>query len=97
MNPHFILSGITVEDFLDRLEKIIQKAVKPQTSPLKNTIKYLTAKEVAGMLRITLPTLHQWRKLGMIQGHKIGNRVLYMENEVEEAVSKVSLKYTRAK
>lgn len=40
------------------------------------------------MLHITLPTLHNWTKEGLIPCYKIGNRVLYKFSELEETIEK---------
>jgi excisionase family DNA binding protein len=54
----------------------------------KESFNYLTRKEVAKMLRITLPTLHEWTKLGWIPSYRIGTRVLYKNNEVESVIGR---------
>jgi hypothetical protein len=40
-------------------------------------------------LKITLPTLHDWTKLGYLRSYKMGTRVLYKQSEVIETLEKV--------
>jgi excisionase family DNA binding protein len=49
----------------------------------------LTRKETAKLLCISLPTLNEWTKTGILKAHRIGNRVLYKEKEVIEALVEV--------
>lgn len=64
----------------------------PTSEP--KTAKKLTRKEVAEMLHISLPTLHSYINKGLVCPQKIGGRVLFDANEVEEAMAtKVVFRY----
>lgn len=82
-----ILDGITVTDFLQRIEQLIDFKISTQNDAAKALSPFMTRKEVASLLRITLPTLHDWTKEGLIKSHKIGNRVLYKLDEIYEATA----------
>ncbi len=57
---------------------------------------YLTRKETAGRLRVSLVTLTEWVNRSRIKAYKIGGRVLFRESEVESALSQiVPLKHKR--
>jgi excisionase family DNA binding protein len=88
------LKGITVEEFLRMIDQAIDRKFggmqKPPMESHKNL--YYSRKEVARMLQISLPTLNDWTKLGWLKSYKIGNRVLYKREEVEEAVTHSSIK-----
>jgi len=51
-------------------------------------VMFLTSKQAANLLSISLPTLRKYRKAGIIPAHQLGNRILYLRNEVLEAVIK---------
>jgi len=53
-----------------------------------NSVKLLTRKEAAILLRITLPTLHHWSKTGLIQAYYLGRRIYYREEELLRALQK---------
>ncbi len=85
-----LLNGINVDELLERIGKLID--AKLNSPPIKeNQSVLLSRQEVATLLKITLPTLHDWTKLGWLQSYKIGNRVLYKLDEVDEALKKTTL------
>ncbi len=89
MINEILLNGINVDELLERIEKLLDtKLIGSATSENKSAL--LSRTEVASLLKITLPTLHEWTKLGWLQSYKIGNRVLYKLEEVEEALKKTS-------
>lgn len=87
-----ILEGIKVEQLLERIGELFDSRLN-STTPQKpeNQSLYLSRQEVAKLLKISLPTLHDWTKLKWLQSYKIGNRVLYKLEEVEEAIKKTAI------
>lgn len=88
----FMLLGIKINELLERMEQLIDKKIE-QLKPGKSESipsSYLTRREVATLLKISLPTLNEWTKLGWLKSYKIRNRVLYLQSEVEQAISNVS-------
>ena len=62
------------------------------------TWTYLSRKEVAAQLKICLPTPNDWTREGWLQSYKMGNRVLYKSNEVDQALLQRKFKkYTSIK
>lgn len=49
-------------------------------------IKYLTRKETAQLLGISLPTLNDWTKKGLLKSYRISSRIRYIESEVHHAM-----------
>ncbi len=49
--------------------------------------KYLTRKQAAKILQISLPTLHQYTKSSLITSYRIGNKVRYKESDIEKALN----------
>jgi excisionase family DNA binding protein len=87
---NIILSGITVDDLLLRIEQMMEaKLNAPLQQKAKDKTEYITRKEVAAILKVTLPTLHEWTKLGWLPSYKMGSRVLYKKAEVEKAIDNV--------
>ena len=91
-----ILSGVSLNDFMDSIGKLIDSKLN-QVKPKDNKqTKFISRDEVCRLLRISLPTLNDWSKLGRLQSYKIGNRVLYKQEEVENSLHQVSsLKFKR--
>jgi len=74
-------------------EKINSEAVHKNS---ERKINYLNRFDVVELLKISLPTLANWTKEGILQSYRIGKRVLYREDEVNSSLQKVrNLKYKR--
>ena len=69
------------------LEFIINKPAPQQQTP--TTDELLTRKETAKRLNITLATLNDYTKTGKIVANRIGNRVLYKETDIQNALHQV--------
>lgn len=67
--------------FHEGLEYLIKKDVKEKI--------YLSRKDTAEQLCVSLPTLHDWTKSGIIKAYRIGGRVLYKFSEIEDACVEV--------
>jgi excisionase family DNA binding protein len=90
---------------LHQLENIISIAVKKgielqvsqTTTTTTEQTELLTRNEVCNLLHITLPTLHNWTKEGLITGYRIGTRIRYKRAEILATLNKVQqIKFRRA-
>ena len=84
-----LLNGINLSDLLENIGKIIDQKLQNIQGVNINDQKYLSRTEVCELLKVSLPTLNEWTKLGRLKSYKIGNRVLYKKNEIEESINKV--------
>lgn len=97
------MEKITINAFNeDDLRRVIREELleKSKTELVQKTIDknatYLNRFEVADLLRISLPTLANWTKEGILQSYRIGKRVLYRIDEVNSSLQKtMNLKYKR--
>jgi excisionase family DNA binding protein len=100
MQNSIILEQINLEQLESLISIAVNKGialVSSQTKTTENQNELLTRKEVCELLHITLPTLHDWTKEGVITGYRINTRVRYKKSEVLATLQKVSqLKYRRA-
>lgn len=62
---------------------------------VENPTKLLTRKEVAEILNISLPTLHDWTKNGKITGFRIGSRVLYKSHDIYNSLSQINISISK--
>jgi excisionase family DNA binding protein len=79
---------------LEQLQTAISEAVKNEflklgTNTPPEEIEYITRKETAQILGVSLVTLNSWAKSGTLQGYRIGSRVRYKKNEVLTSVQKM--------
>lgn len=105
--PNLYLEGITISE----IEALIKKAVeevwnnkvelegKNNLQPWNNIQlsdkSLLSRKETAALLRISLPTLSDWTKKGLIKSYCIGRKVFYKDNEVNSALAEIKPKYKK--
>ena len=94
-NSNIILIPYTIEQLTGIIRSEVREAVKgipaKETSSKEN---FLTRKETACKLKISLVTLNGWSKLGRLKSYQIGGRVLYKESEIEASLQKVqTVKY----
>lgn len=82
----------TIEQRLDSLEKSISQlsgALAQKQETPTTEVKYLTRKETASRLKVSLVTLTEWVNRSRLKAYKIGGRVLFRESEVESALSQI--------
>lgn len=87
-----LFTGITVNDLLEKIGLIIDGKLSELAiqNPKENQSKFISRKEVARLLKVSLPTLHDYTKYGWLQSYKIGKRVLYKHEEVLACIEKVA-------
>lgn len=92
------MSNFNLSFPIDQLATAIAEKLQPYfSSEVKEQPKdesYRTRKETAEMLNISLPTLNEYTKKGILIGYKVGVRVLYKLSEIESALSQ--MKYGRS-
>jgi excisionase family DNA binding protein len=84
----------------EELEAMIRRIVRSETQALQTPAKekdekLLSAKEVCELLRITKPTLHNWKKSDKIPFHRIGHRIYFKKSEVMNALQSSSRYFNR--
>jgi excisionase family DNA binding protein len=86
INPLFTL---TISEFQAIVRELIVEALQG-VKPLKaEAAKYLTRLEACKALKISLPTLSRYSELGLIPAKRIGNRILYSEEDLKEALKEI--------
>jgi len=79
---------VTPEDLRDLISVAVRtelEGFKPQTSEPQAT-EFLTRKQTAERLQISLVTLHQWTKSGILKGYRISGRIRFKSSEIESAL-----------
>lgn len=80
------IENIEASDIFSILERIEDKLNKILEAKTNSSINYMTRKEVSKRLGISLVTLNDWTKKGLIPAYKCGNRVYYDEHEILQAI-----------
>jgi hypothetical protein len=91
-----LLNGITTEDLKNIIRDVLSENRTISNPQLTSNKDLLKRSDVSKLLRISLTTLNDWTKRGLLQSYRIGNRVFYKPDEVEESLMQVkNLKYKR--
>lgn len=72
------------EDVFNKISCLIQTAQTPRLQT-----ELITRKEAAKVLGVSLPTINDWTKTGKITGYRIGSRIRYKRNEIENSLSQI--------
>lgn len=89
--PAIQIQGISAETLLGQIKKVVKELI-PQPQPQTTTDRLLTRKEVCKMLQVSLVTIHNWTKAGILNPYRIGNKLRFKESEVLEALQSVNQK-----
>lgn len=89
-----LIQGVTPTDLENMLSRLLDKKLanffestpKVEIPPKDGLYR---RKEAAEKLRISLVTLDNWTKLGIVNARRIGTRVYYTEKDLNEALKKV--------
>lgn len=88
-----LLNGIKLNELLQKIGQLIDEKIGTIHQPKqKNQSNLISRKEVSKLLKISLPTLHDWTKSGLLQSYRIGSRILYKLSEVEQSITQRDFK-----
>lgn len=88
-----LIQGATISDLESMMSRLLDKKLanistpKVDESPKDRLYK---RKAAAEKLQISLVTLDNWTKLGVVNARKIGSRVYYTDSDINNALRKVS-------
>ena len=78
------VNGFDITALADKIDNLTNaltgKAVEP--TPTASDEKLLTRIETAKLLGVTLPTIYDWTKKGVLNAYRIGNRIRYKHAEI---------------
>ena len=93
MDTSIILQSLSEEKLFSKLREIISEEINKQSRP-KASQEYKTKKEVATQIRSSLPTVDRLTASGVLKGYRVGRRILYKSDEVEQSLKEIhTLKY----
>jgi excisionase family DNA binding protein len=85
---NLLFTAFTHEELKGMIHYAVREAIAPleQMKATPASEKLLTRKETADKLKISLPTLNDWSKRGMLKSYMIGGRVLYKDSEIDSSL-----------
>ena len=91
----FILSSLTLDDLKTTISQTVRSELEKQLKPLvghQESTEFISRKDTAKFLGVSLPTIDQWTRSGKLTGYRIGSRVRYKRIEVEQSLSAIKSK-----
>lgn len=88
-----LIQGATISDLESMMSRLLDiKLANISTPKVDESPKdrLYRRKAAAEKLQISLVTLDNWTKLGIITARKIGSRVYYTDSDINNALKKVS-------
>jgi len=93
-----ILENVSAIELKSLIGEAVKEELKNLHPPQTKDPEFLNRKQVADVLGISLVTLNDWTKRGLIPALRIGTRIRYKKAEVFEALEQVeTLKYRRGR
>lgn len=91
--PNTVLISMDAKDFRSFIASAVKDAVKSEFESRSFNITdgpktYLSRKEAAELLCVSLPTLNDWSKSGIVPSYKLGSRVRYRLTDIQAALRK---------
>jgi excisionase family DNA binding protein len=75
------------------MDKGKQRTVKSADLPkYQQPIEYLTRKEVAKVLNISLVTADKWAAIGLLKSYRLASRIYFKRHEIDAAMSLIPSK-----
>mgnify|MGYP003491221405 CR=1 FL=1 len=89
---NLLLSSISIDSLKAELSDTIRKEISSclaDFQPKQPDTDFITRKEAAVILGVSLPTLAKWTLNGIIPAYRISSRIRYKKSEVEESLLKI--------
>lgn len=90
MNDQLVFSPIPRTELVGDIAKAVRDMIAAQptaNAPIPEEL--LTRVEAAHLLGITLPTLREYTRRGLVEGYRIGTRVRYKRSEVLGSLQRI--------
>lgn len=88
MDSTLFLQNITLEDFQEIVSQTVRREVTAALAglrqPAPKATKLVPRKEAARHLGVSLTTIDNWAKVGILRAIKKGGRIYFQENELNK-------------
>lgn len=90
LSPATPLFTLTVQS-LEPIFKSWIKEVLTSSEPVNDSEpEFFTRQDVCRILHLSLPTVDRYTRIGILEGKKVGNRILYSKESLEKALNIIS-------
>ncbi len=88
MSKNLLIQNVTLQELQEMISNTLEEKFKALNISTRERVEedLLTRKETAKLLRISLPTLADWTRQGILKSINLGRRVLYARSEVQRVL-----------
>lgn len=86
---NLLIEQTTSNAFASLVAKEVAKLIESKLPKIQVNTEddgYMTRQEVAEMLSVSICTVHNWAKKGILIPHRIGNKTRFLKGEVKASV-----------
>ncbi|MBK8875906.1 MAG: helix-turn-helix domain-containing protein [Bacteroidetes bacterium] len=88
MSQVIVMTQDQLNEMLANVVSKVETIIKNSQRKEVNSKEWLTANEVCAILKISQTTLHDWSNKGIIVKHRIGDRIRFRHDEIQESFVK---------
>ena len=97
------MKNLRFEDLPKAMESVLEKLsqieielqnMKTNYQP-KEPVELMTRQEVADFFQISLVTVHDWTKKGILSGYRIGHRIRYKRSDIVKSFEEYKIRTSR--
>ena len=88
------LIGVNPIEFKESIVKDVRSEIIELTKDLhpKPSEKYITRKEAAKLFKVSLPTISEWSKNGILRPYRLGKFIRFKRTELDQALIQINKK-----
>lgn len=86
------IQGINAEMLLQRFDTLENQIKALQAKPQPQSEKLITRDDTAKLLGVSIVTVHNWVKSGILTAYRVGNKVRFKESEVFSSLQAINQK-----
>jgi len=86
MNKVFLIE-VSLDELVEKTALRVVEKLKCVLPEEDKSEEYLTCKQVADLLKISLPTLNKHSKQGLIPSSRVGRCIRYKKSDIEQVIS----------
>jgi len=81
-NESLLLSLIGADELKSIVEAAVRKIMLELKEDTPEVDEFLTTRQLAKLLHVSISTIVNWRKTGKVKSHKIGSKILFKREEI---------------
>jgi hypothetical protein len=79
------IENINASEILSRLDRLSDAVEKLQGGGAPDGFGYISRTDLARLLGVSLPAIHDWTRAGILTLYKLGGKSFYRREEIEAA------------